>query len=903
VRSVLRAIARGSLIGLTAIEAGAVCSGCTTPTAETANRDGASEASGADASSRTEASVGPDATGSDAALGDGISEDGVDAISASEAGAYEAQPTGDAAERDGTATDGEGGNGRDARGCSQGPVTPTVLSPSLNAIGPAVSDATTIYFLSRTGSPPNNYAIQSIAKRGGSPTTIFGPTTQIHNLAVDATNVYFTTPGSVLRCALSGCGNAPSTVATLQVNPEEIVTNGTSVFYTLSSSTSIMTCPVAGCGSGPTVFADTGDLPVDIATDGVKLYWTSLPNEGGVGAGAVSSCPLRGCSGGPTVLASGQENPAGISTDGVHVFWSDIENPATVPGTIEECNVNGCGSQPTTVGRAWDNSPTYAAGEQVYWGDYGSVLQCEANGCSSMPTQVFSNATFGQLVASDSSGLYFLTDVGSGGPLVMCPPCGCTGDPAAAGPLNSTNNAQTVGGVATDGTTIFWVDEDPNGTGEIDLYSCTAANCANTTAVEYTATNINSPFVSGQYLYFFVADSSANASTYAALIRCPTAKCSAGAAALYPHGSYEVGGTLSGLIGSVTLEDNAGNTLTVTANGAFAFSSALVSGASYGVTVSTQPSGETCTVSGGSGIVGNGNVTSIAVNCTASGQAPLLTIGGTVSGWLPGPGTLTLQDAVAGTVSVNSTGSFAFPNPVAAGTSYNVRIQSQPVRVPCTISNGTGSSFNSDITSIAVECGDSQPSGLTGDGQFLYWASADGGLRKMPIAGGSIQSLTSGIDTSGATVAVDGSNVYFTLSNGTVNEAPLTGGGVTLLATGQTNPSSLVLAGSTLYWIASNEVMSLPLGSAGGPITIGQTGAGTSFGSTPRIAVDNGAVYWVSTNDGVTGYDDSVQRALLPGGRPTPIVSGQLSLSGGLVATGGRVFFAAALPALMSVSE
>jgi hypothetical protein len=82
--------------------------------------------------------------------------------------------------------------------------------------------------------------------------------------------------------------------------------------------------------------------------------------------------------------------------------------------------------------------------------------------------------------------------------------------------------------------------------------------------------------------------------------------------------TYTVGGTLSGLgTGkSVTLLNNGGNSLTLVANGAFAFSTALAGGASYAVTVGSHPTGQTCSVTGGSGTVGSSNVTNIGVACT-----------------------------------------------------------------------------------------------------------------------------------------------------------------------------------------------------------------------------------------------------------------------------------------------
>ena len=78
--------------------------------------------------------------------------------------------------------------------------------------------------------------------------------------------------------------------------------------------------------------------------------------------------------------------------------------------------------------------------------------------------------------------------------------------------------------------------------------------------------------------------------------------------------AYSVGGSVSGLSGTVVLQDNGGDNLSLTANGAFTFATALAGGTAYTVTVKTNPSGETCTVSNGSGTIASANVTNVTVS-------------------------------------------------------------------------------------------------------------------------------------------------------------------------------------------------------------------------------------------------------------------------------------------------
>ena len=85
--------------------------------------------------------------------------------------------------------------------------------------------------------------------------------------------------------------------------------------------------------------------------------------------------------------------------------------------------------------------------------------------------------------------------------------------------------------------------------------------------------------------------------------------------------SYPIGGTVTGLSGTVVLQDNGGDDLSVSSNGSFTFATALAAGAAYDVTVKTSPSGQSCTVSGGSGTVASADVTNVAVSCTAGSTA------------------------------------------------------------------------------------------------------------------------------------------------------------------------------------------------------------------------------------------------------------------------------------------
>ena len=136
--------------------------------------------------------------------------------------------------------------------------------------------------------------------------------------------------------------------------------------------------------------------------------------------------------------------------------------------------------------------------------------------------------------------------------------------------------------------------------------------------------------------------------------------------------TYSVGGTVSGLSGTVVLQDNGGDDLSVSGNGSFTFNTQVACGGGYQVTVKTNPSGQACTVSGGSGTVAAANVTSVAVSCS---NVATYSVGGTVSGL---SGTVVLQDNGGDDLSVSANGSFTFNTQVAAGAGYDVTVKTYP---------------------------------------------------------------------------------------------------------------------------------------------------------------------------------------------------------------------------------
>ena len=158
--------------------------------------------------------------------------------------------------------------------------------------------------------------------------------------------------------------------------------------------------------------------------------------------------------------------------------------------------------------------------------------------------------------------------------------------------------------------------------------------------------------------------------------------------------SYTVSGTVVGLYSgqSVTLQNNSGDDLTVSDNTSFSFTTKVAQGATYLVTVKTQPTAQTCTPNLNSGVVSD-NVSDVSIICSGT----VYTVSGSVSGL---SGTLVLQNNYGSDQTLTSDGSFSFE--VASSAKYNVRAKTQP-NGKCVVSNGIGTT-SADVDNVSVGC-------------------------------------------------------------------------------------------------------------------------------------------------------------------------------------------------------
>lgn len=171
---------------------------------------------------------------------------------------------------------------------------------------------------------------------------------------------------------------------------------------------------------------------------------------------------------------------------------------------------------------------------------------------------------------------------------------------------------------------------------------------------------------------------------------------------------YTVGGEVFGLAGTLQLQLNGVETISLRSDGPFNFL-AIANGSAYRVTVISAPSGQTCSVYNGIGVINGANVNNVVVTCSNLA----FPVGGTIqynlSSGSPEPVTLVLNGMNPITLSANGppfTFTFTFPTPIANGSAYLVTVANQPPNQLCSVFQAAGTISGSDVTNVKVTCSD-----------------------------------------------------------------------------------------------------------------------------------------------------------------------------------------------------
>jgi hypothetical protein len=249
--------------------------------------------------------------------------------------------------------------------------------------------------------------------------------------------------------------------------------------------------------------------------------------------------------------------------------------------------------------------------------------------------------------------------------------------------------------------------------------------------------------------------------------------------------TFSVGGVVTGLSGTLVLELNEEQSLSLTENGSFVFESDLSVGESYEVIVATQPLDQECTLVGGMGQIESQAVTSIDVTCSDLETDATLSVAGS-------PLTLTANGA-AGILTITNTS--------ASITALNIT------------SNFTGTALDGNVAETGNTCASLAP-----------LASCVLTFTPDATVGPQTNFTVSGINTASLSVAISVQSGSTLTAISPTSGSALGGVGFTITGTGLTGATEVTFGGvaaTSINVVNSTTVTGVSPANAAGLVDIG----------------------------------------------------------------------------------
>lgn len=277
--------------------------------------------------------------------------------------------------------------------------------------------------------------------------------------------------------------------------------------------------------------------------------------------------------------------------------------------------------------------------------------------------------------------------------------------------------------------------------------------------------------------------------------------------------TYTVGGTISGLNGTLVLQSG-GISKSFNTNGVQTLSDPIPEGTSYALTVRTQPTGQTCTVTNGTGTV-HANVTDVQVTCVSA----------------------TRTYATVSTLVSQASGSLTYAEGIAADASGNLYVADMmahvirkvtPAGVVTTFA-GSGSQGSADGTGTAASFNYPDSLAVDGSGNVYVADTSNNMVRKITPAG--VVTTLAGATTQGS-IDGTGSAARFWMPSGLAIDAS----GNVYVSDGNNNMIRKITPAGVVTTLAGSTTS----GHADG------TGTAASFNFPRGIAVDSAGNVFVA---------------------------------------------------------
>ena len=315
--------------------------------------------------------------------------------------------------------------------------------------------------------------------------------------------------------------------------------------------------------------------------------------------------------------------------------------------------------------------------------------------------------------------------------------------------------------------------------------------------------------------------------------------------------SYNLSGSISGLTYDGLVLSLNGSSVSVSGGSTSVDFGSLESGTDYTISIVSQPSYQSCTVSSGTGTVEGADISSISVSCSYLSY----NVGGSVSG-LVNSDTVTITDGTYGSVTVSNGSGQTFYT-LEHNSVYSLSASASGYT--CSITGGSGGSgdgtvFGADVSDIAVVCS-ADSYAFTGEVKNLVNSDT--------------VTISSGTGSS-TTLAIGTSQPLFNLTHGTDYTITASASGYTCGVTGGENgdgtgrvdvsavsdivvdcsPSSYTYNGSVSGITVGTDVVNFDIDVEGVTGSYSVTGGGAATG----VAVTHGDDYTVSVTSFPAGY-------------------------------------------------